>query len=659
MAKPIFLIALLFFSSLATYATIIAHAFVLKPSSVAVIGTAKKGQYLWKAQRSVSLSQTMGAVRLSLSKDDCSDRKAECRYAVAFTTDSGETFTIDDRPEVSDFCGAGGVKTVAEDKQSVSLTCVTAKVDEKAAADAAAAAASSSDADAAVPTFIAYATKVFTFTAGSNAITVADGASSVVFKGPSPADFAPPTYSDPTPEETAAAEAAAKVTATSLFMGDTIAAFDGPTSKGVLARNAEVTLSNGTVLHGFYKSTDAGATFEYVSALPFPMGTESGLHVTGATKVMAIAGDSGNFKQAVSVFLGSRWEKVESVTYTSPLSTFTSDLGTTVYGGLRGKPGLVGMAAGRKRGTEKLVDFAALHNRVTTRMLAGEAYDVETGLAVVPEGTSVTETFFKNVPVGNFSTDFLNATEFECVEGGSTADVDGCATSSYVSVLPFGVNGSTVVAIYDKLANGYNPASGTLDGEQTLFAMKLFLNETKEMKEAEEKIREEERAEEKRKAAEEKRKQAQKEAEQREREKKRKKIRADKKKKREFRKNDKANIDREKAFLAALPPAKDGEAPEDVVIIRDVLNDFIEHERDTFFDAFGPDAEKIAAEEAKEEAEAEARRKAKKAKKEAAKKAAEEAAGTAAKEEKPAAEEPASDDEGSDKKDGAEEEKTE
>lgn len=567
MAKPLVLIALLLIASLAAC---VAHAFVLRPTSVSVIGSAKKGQYLWKPQRAISLSPTIGATRVSLSKDDCDDRAGECQYAIVFTTDSGNTFHIDERAEVSDFCGLGGVKLADEAKKSVSLTCVTSKLVEKAPTD---------DKHA-----LAYATKVFTFVEGSDKVEVTEGNAPAVFNAPTAGELAV------TAEDTAFA--------TRIYMGDTIATFDGPTSKGIIGRNAEVTLANGTAIHAFYKSADSGASHEFVSYLPFPMGVESALHVTGATKVMVIAGESGNFKQAVSVFLGSRWEKIENVTYASPLSTFSSELGTTIYGGLRGRPGLVGMAAGRKRGTEKLVDFAALHNRATSRMINGEAVD-ENGALVVPEGTDVHSTFFKNTPVGNFSSDFLNATEFDCSAGGSIEDVNGCATSSYTSILSFG-NGSTIFAIYDKLNNGYNPSSGAL-GEQTLYAMKMFLNETKEMREAEEKAKEEERAEEKRKAAEEKRKQAQREAEQREREKKRKKLRADKKKKRDFRKMDKENIEREKAFLAAHA----GE--EDIAIIRDVQNDFIEQERDTFFDAFGPDAEAIAAAEAKEDAEAEAK----------------------------------------------------
>lgn len=564
MAKPLVLIALLLL------AACVAQAFVLRPTSVSVIGSAKKGQYLWKPQRAFSLSPAIGATRVSLSKDDCNDRAGECRYAIVYTTDSGATFHVDERSEVNDFCGLGGVKVVNEEKKTASLTCVTSRLVESAEKDKHA---------------LAYATKVFTFTQGSDKVEVTEGATAAVFNAPTTGELAV------TSDDAAFA--------TSLYMGDTIATFDGPTSKGIIARNVEVTLANGTAIHGFYKSSDSGATYEFVSHLPFPMGVESALHVTGATKVMVIAGESGNFKQAVSVFLGSRWEKIENVTYASPLSTFSSELGTTVYGGLRGRPGLVGMAAGRKRGTEKLVDFAALHNRATTRMINGDAVD-ETGALVVAEGTDVYSTYFKNTPVGNFSSDFLNTTEFECAEGSpSSSDANGCATSSYASILPFG-NGSTIFAIYDKLTNGYNPSSGAL-GEQTLFAMKLFLNETKEMREAEEKIKEEERAEEKRKAAEEKRKQAQREAEQREREKKRKKVRADKKKKRDFRKMDKENIVREKEFLASHADE------EDIVIIRDVKNDFVEQERDTFFDAFGPDAAAIAAAEEKEDAEAEAK----------------------------------------------------
>lgn len=529
MAKQLLIIALFLLVALAN----LCSAFVLRPSALSVVGTAKKGQYLWKAQRAIPLTPTIGAVRVSLSKDDCDDRKGECKYGIVFTTNGGETFQLDDSPAAANFCGLGGTKFVAEDESYATVTCPDTL------------GAASSDNGS-----LSYSTKVFTFTAGGNKVEITNGKEPLIIGQPNISDIP---------------------AATSVYFGDTIATFEGAASKGVYGRNVELTLNNGTAIHAFYKAVNNTQNWEFTSLIPFPMGTESALHVTGATKVMVIAGDSNNFTQAVSVFLGSRWEKIEPVTYSSPLSTYSSTLGTTIYGGLRGRPGLVGMAAGRKRGSEKLMDFAKLHNKVATRMTT--------------EGTN-------SVPIGNFSDAFINATEFNCVAGGSVSDDDGCASSSYTAILPMG-NGSTVFAIYDKLTNGYNPASGA-EGEQTLYAMSMELNETKEQKEVDDKLKEEKEAESKRKAAEERRKQAQRDAEERERQKRREKNRADKAKKKRFAKMDKAAVAEAKKYF---------EMDNDIIIVRNVDLDLIEQERDTFFDAFkaGAAEAEVEEEEPKEE----------------------------------------------------------
>ena len=537
-----------------------AAAFQLRPKAVKVVGTAKKNSYLWKPTRSGVIGSTVGFARVSKSADECDRRKCgDCKYAVAFTADGGDTFHLDDRSEVEKFCGAGGLIIADE----LAVKCVGRYLRKTDASPA------NEDLGLdSVPEQLVYATRKFTFKPNADSSTlpsigVSESDEDVIYYG--------------LPNISAVADGAGKgemAAVDKLFFGDTIATFSSPKLGVVLGRNVEVLLTNGTYVHAFYRSLDNGTSWDFVSIVPFPMGIDSAVHALGSTKAMLVAGAPGKYRQVTTVYMGNRWEREENVTYGTPLSAYTSEYATTIYGGLRGRPGLHGMAAGTKRGTEKTLNYADMHNRMVARMRK---------LAVDDDADSTSE---KPTPdpwalqplpahVTNFSSHYVSAATFgDCYT--SPLDSNGCASSSYTGIIS--LKNDTVFAFYDMLRGGYSPSTTDADApapDQTLFVMKMHLNETKEFTEKLDKLKEEARAEEKRQEAEKQRKEAAKELERKKRRERREKIRQDKVKKAEFAKLDERNIQ-----LAKMHFEEDG----DVIVVRDVRMEYVEHEKDTFFD---------------------------------------------------------------------------
>ena len=469
------------------------NAYVIKPAGLTIVGSADKGKRLWKPSGAVKISETIGAVRLSTSPDDCTG--SSCNYVAAYTTDGGETFTVDHA--AAGFCGTGGVV------EGTVVRCPTStqvKSDKEG--------------------YLALEQKRFEFVAPG---LISSGRIDVS-KHSSPAYFAFPNGT-----------AAQKVR-----VGDDLTFFP---EKALYVRNAEVQLENGTAVHVFYKST-TGDVWEFVSFIPFPLGSESAIHRLGETKLMLIAGKSGNYTQATSVFLGSRWEKIEPAQFSTPLTTFVSKYQTSIYGGLRGRPGVTAMAAAPKKGSEKPIDLTDMHNRMAHKN--------------------------PQLLLSNFSTEYRNTTAFDCLsEPFSSADADGCLSSSYVALLSL-VEGK-VLAFYDKIKS-YGLAADA--GDHMVLALTLSLNETKEENEAKEKAEAQKKREEREKVAEESRRQAQKEANERRKRERREKNRKDKQRRAEFAEADQVNLDEAAAMLK-----EDGE----FVVVRtvDVANTDIE--KDTFF----------------------------------------------------------------------------
>lgn len=459
-------------------------AYVIKPLSLSTVGMAKAGSRFWKPSRPIKLGEGVGAFRVSHSRDDCED---DCRFsAVVVNEDSADFDTYD----FQHFCGSGGVF-----ENSV-LTCIGKALDHN--------------------------DNVFSFSQLEYALVdkaLSERASNAV------ASFDVGEFGD----------------ALSLRLDGDVLRFE---EKRVFLRSGELSLTNGSAIHAFFKSSD-GVYWNLTSVVPFPLGRESTLHRLGETKLMLIAGVPGNFTQGTSVFFGTRWEKIENVGYAAPLSTFVSKFHTTIYGGIRGRPGVTAMAAGPKKGSEKPIDIAELHNRLVAKQ--GET------------------------AVQNFTSEFRETTAFNCKsEPFSTEDSDGCMSSSFVSILS--VSNGTVFVFYDKLRDGFGPAKS--DGGSAVHAIRLSLNETKEEKEHEVKLEQQKLEAEREKAREEARRKAQKEAEERKRKQRREKIRQDKARRAEFNLKDQQYIDEALRF---------SNIDNEMIVVRDVDPDTVDIEKDTFF----------------------------------------------------------------------------
>ena len=127
---------------------------------------------------------------------------------------------------------------------------------------------------------------------------------------------------------------------------------------------------------------------------------------------------------------------------------------------------------------------------------------------------------------------------------------------------------NSVVALYDQLQAGYNPAAD--DDDHTVYAMRLAVNDTKEQKEHEDKLKEAERRKVEEKLAEEAREKARKERLEKKRQEKRAKQRTQQERKKQY-------LDRDQLFVADAEKyqRKDGE----LVVVRDVDPEWSDFER--------------------------------------------------------------------------------
>lgn len=453
-------------------------SYVLKPQEIFIVDSAPAGQRFWQPSKATSLGTT-GLLRVSRSADQCVEN---CESAAVLFNEAGvfKTFMFDQ------FCGSGGI---ASDS---SIVCYGRQ---------------SSTNETGV--FI----KRLEYVVSNLALTEVALDELAYFETPA---LAP----------------------TQLRLAQNVVYFP---ERQVYVCTGDLKLENGTSIHAFFRSKD-GISWNLTSHVPFEFHPDATIHRLGETKLMVIVGSPGNYSQATSVFLGSRWEKVENVSYAVPLTTWSSRFHTTLYGGVRGRPGVYAMAAGPKKGSEKPIDITQWHNRLATKQ--GE--------------------------IANFTSEYKETTRFECGEPFSSVDGDGCASSSYVTMTSLG-NGS-IFFFYDKLLSGFGVASDTKDS--TVFAIKAHLNETKEENEHLAKLEEKEKEIEREKQREEARKLAQKEAEERKRRERREKVKQDKAKRATFFGIDQVNWD-DAARYAKI----DGET----VVVRDVDPEFIEIEKDTFF----------------------------------------------------------------------------
>jgi hypothetical protein len=458
---------------------VVACGYVLKPHELFTVGRAAPGERFWQPSKAITIGD-IGLIRVSRSHDQCNE---DCKNAAVLFNHDGNfnVFNYDL------FCGGGGVVN------NESIVCFGKQV-------------TSNESGIHV--------KRVEYTVNQGELTQKSLEEDSFFSVPG-------------------------FEHESLRVASNVAHFP---ERQVYVCTGELKLTNGTKVHAFFRSSD-GVHWNMTSLVPFDFHPESTIHRLGETKLMVIAGSPGNYTQATSVFLGSRWEKVENVSYAVPLSTWVSPFFTTLYGGVRGRPGVHAMAAGPKKGSEKPIDIAHWHNRLAAKQDQG---------------------------ILNFSTEFKESTRFACDDPFSTEDSDGCSSSSYVAVTSLG-NG-TVFFFYDKLESGFSEA--TKERTSAIHAIKAHLNETREETEHAAKLEEKKREAEREQKREEARRQAQKDADERKRRERRDKVKRDKAKRAAF-----FELDRGSVENAAKYAKQDGE----VIIVRDVDPDFVEIEKDTFF----------------------------------------------------------------------------
>jgi hypothetical protein len=456
-----------------------AWSYVLKPQELLTVGSAISGQRFWQPSKVVTIGST-GLFRVSLSEDQCTE---DCQSAAIVFNEQGEFKQF----PFNQFCGSGGIVSAN------SVICHGAQASRNASG-----------------VFV----KRIEFTVSGLNLDENPLSELSFFETPEVAPHA-------------------------LSIAPNIVYFP---ERQVYVATGDLTLENETRIHAFFRSKD-GVAWNMTSVVPFDFHKDAAIHRLGETKLMVIVGHPGNYSQATSVFLGSRWEKIENVSYAVPLTTWSSTYHTTLYGGVRGRPGVHAMAAGPKKGSEKPIDITQWHNRLAAKQDNG---------------------------ISNFTAEYKAANRFECLSPFSTDDADGCASSSYVAMTSLG-NGS-IFFFYDKLDNGFGPA--TADRTSTVFAIKAHLNETKEENEHQAKLEEKLKEVEREKQREEARKLAQKEAEERKRRDRREKVKQDKAKRATFLEMDRVNLENALRYSQL-----DGET----VIVRDVDPEFVEIEKDTFF----------------------------------------------------------------------------
>lgn len=477
-----------------------AHAYVLRPRAVGTVGRSQKGGHFWQPSRAIALSPFGIALRVLTAPEDCAETNT-CTYVAAYSADEGDSWHVEEK--FTEFCGTGGVL------ENDVLRCTSEQV-----------------IDDGNDTVVTYTQKDYSIQKGG----LIRGQKFIEKKHSRHA-----TFENPPGVEVA-----------SLRLGDTVVPFP---DKGLFLRDGEVVATNGTRLHVMYKSND-GHDWNFVSVVPFPFGVESSLQRIGDTKVLLQAGRPGNYTQAQSIYLGTRWEKIQTVEQPSLLSTYMSPFFTSIFTGVRGRPGVFAFAAGGKKGSEKPVNIADFHNRL-----------VEKSKAERTDGAS------------NFSAAFLNATEFRCLDKPHSKEgEDGCESSSTTAIAS--PKNGTVLVFYDKLHSGFAPAHGDNHDEgSTVHVMKLDLNETKEEKEHEEKLAEDVKRRVREAVAEEERIKARKEQEERRKKERREKHRKDKERRALFFERDAPAL-----AQATADAEKDGE----FVVVRDVDTDLLDIEKEVY-----------------------------------------------------------------------------
>jgi hypothetical protein len=481
------------------------NAYVLKPVSLHHVGRAKPGKRLWRPDRALSFGPELAAVRLSTSHYHCA-ADGSCEYVTAYTADDGKTWEV--KHEYTDFCGTAGI--LGQDRV---LRCITKQLLDDGLED------------------------ILTFSQHGFSIAPAGIFSSAAMNRlaiPEVAIFNKPPTEEKAPQDIIA-------------FGDQTANFE---EYNTYFRNVNLLLANGTEAHALYKSED-GRNWTFVSYIPIPFGEESALMRWGDTKLYVIAGKPGNYSQAESIYMGLRWEKVQASKFSNLMHSYTSPFYTSIYTGLRGLPGLWAAAQGSKKGSEKPINIAELHNKMVKKLLEGLA---------PATATNFSQAFLTN----NGTADFICANEPH-----STDPTHGCESSSDATLTS--TQNGTIFMFYDKLHNGFGHSEE--DKPQEVYALKLHLNETKEQKEHEERIEAEKKKKEQEKAYEEARKKADKEAAERRKRERREKKRRDKERRAQYTLMDEANLERAREEMK-----KDDE----LVVIREVDPAWVDLEKDFF-----------------------------------------------------------------------------
>lgn len=478
---------------------LVVDAYVIKPVSLHTVGKAKPKTRLWKPTRAHAFGPTSAAVRLSTSPESCHADNS-CRYVTSYTADDGSSWTV--MEEYHDYCGSAGVF------QNNILHCMAGQIVD--------------DNNDTVVTYrqVAYTIK----TAGLISSASMDRHELET----------PSTYANPSEDV---------VIKSIRATGETTPYFE---DKGLYFRNLALELENGTEVHALYRSTD-GHNWEFVSYVPFPFGEESAIFRWGETKLYIIAGRPGNYTQAESIYLGLRWEKVAESKFSTLMSSYVSPYYTSIYTGIRGRPGIFAAAQGSKKGSEKPINVVDQHNRMVRKIADGLA----------PEDAT------------NFTEEYKNGTHGEVDCHLDPHPVEGCESSSYATLAS--TQNGTVFIFYDKLHNGFREA--TEEATSTVHALKLSLNETKEQKDYEDRVAAEKKRKEQEKIQEEARRKAEKEAEERRKRERREKRRKDKERRAAYRNIDAAYVDRAREYM---------QQDDELVVVREVDSKWIDLEKDMY-----------------------------------------------------------------------------
>ena len=445
-------------------------AFEMSPLGVFVVGKAAKGEYLWRPDSFVLLNNGSIAGKVSTAgATGCEgvevahvgEEFSTCPYAVAYSADWGRTWHIYKGKNAGHFCGAAGV--VRDGKL---------------------------------------------FCAGA-ALPAADGTPPDVH---SRKEYqweitGTPAAPDTKPESQAAlrvtltdsvvqfSHAGAPSPIVSLIPGGTVLRYD---DRSTLLRNAHVSYGNGTAAHAFFKSTDEGTSWQFVSYPPVDFTPHTRLIKSGETRAMLLAGDESNRTSVSSLFLGTRWEKVEQAMFHLAPHLYVSDYNVQIFAGAHPRPkALTVHATTGKKGTAQNFDLVATHNNA---LEAHKERLAPYGVRAYSDafGDTIKKPYEKNAEGKDL------APLVTCSATGPADDAMGCATSGLVALVGTGEH-STFVAIYDQTFNGWGPsgiapAAGGLSallggggGDKTAPAMTVYatimrVNDTTERAEYEERV---------------------------------------------------------------------------------------------------------------------------------------------------------------------------